>query len=233
MGVVLRTPTSGMTVRLKARSTLQRTGARRCLTFVGLVSTRMRFALMLAVGGPLVTACTTGGHSVRQPAPPSSTQCCTARPTEPTRVNPSPTVDATGCEYQDLRLTQAQGQGVNSAMYLAGFQITDIGPGTCRIGGFPRVTLIAADRRVLPFHYRKAPDFVDLAREVLLRPGQTAGFQLVVWECAGGPRIVTRAARIKLPGVTPGFALPIRPRNVTYCTQARPNTIDVLPLSKH
>jgi hypothetical protein len=214
---------------------VQRSGARRCLTVVDGISTRIRVRgpVLPAIAGLLVAAWIAGGQPRKQSAPPSSAHCCTARASEPRPARPPDTGPVRGCEHQDLRLVQRRNRGVNSGQYLAGFQITDTAPDPCRVRGFSRLTLMAADRRVLPFRYRAAPEFVGSARNVLLRHGQRAGFQIVVWVCASSGPIVVRAARIELPGVTPSFTLPIRDRSVTYCTHARPDTIDILPLSRY
>jgi len=165
-----------------------------------------------------------GGSSTRQTQQQVMTMLRSVRiATRPPATEPVP--GAPTCTGQDLVVAPGPPLSMMTEEQGLLYAVLNIGPGTCRISGYPRVEL-AAEAVSLPVDYQDGggPYLQPGPPPALyLRPGVYASFQIDAAACETGPGTAATTVEITLPGQTAGTSLPAETRTgslgLRYCEQ--------------
>lgn len=166
-----------------------------------------------------------GGSSTRQREQQVMSMLRSARiATRPPATEPVP--GAPSCTGQDLVVQSGPQLSLVSQEGGLVYAVLNIGRGTCRITGYPRVQL-SAPTTSLPFDYQDGGGPYLLpgpAPALYLRPGVYASFQIDSSACVTGPGTQATTVEITLPGQTTGTLLPAETRaglrGLKYCGPA-------------
>jgi hypothetical protein len=122
-----------------------------------------------------------------------------------------------------------------TGQHTTAFIVTNRGASTCTLRGYPRIVLLAGNRRVLPFAYtRNGDQMITKHRPNTVRvlPGRSAFFAINKYRCdihaVAGATIV----RVLLPGAKHWLQHGLNPRrSLDYCPAELPSrTIAVSPI---
>jgi hypothetical protein len=134
------------------------------------------------------------------------------------------------CRASQLRITLGPLLSPPSGQHPLAFRVTDRGPTTCHLRGYPSVVLVDGRGRVLPFVVRNRGDLVVTSRpptDVRVRSGHSAWVVLNKYRCDRRDLRVARAVRVGLPGDrrSDGLRLALRSdSSIAYCGKGDPGS---------
>jgi hypothetical protein len=119
--------------------------------------------------------------------------------------------------------------------HTAAFALTSSAHGRCALDGYPRVVLLDAQARPLPFSYEHGGDQMitsEVPAKFVVEPGRSAFFEVNKNACIGFTKRLARMMRVGLPGglASQSIRLPRSPI-IDYCPASDPgHAITVSPL---
>ncbi len=115
------------------------------------------------------------------------------------------------------------------------FALTNISRSACHLDGYPRIVLLDASGKPIPFGYRDGGDQMITSEPptvVKLAPGHKAYLMINKTTCVAGDKVLAKSIQVTPPGATEALSLSLKPfPTVAYCGPGRPESVvDVSPI---